>query len=162
MRLIIKLPMPRRRAFTLIELLVTVGILTLLAAFIVPVFELMLSQLQLATATNDVAELMRQTNQKTVTEQVIYGVTFTSGASTIPQFLYNTSNGTKTIQSTYTLPSNICIDTVSFSSNTDIRFSTSGAPNASGYVVLVDTVRNRRREIDLRPSGSVFANQSEY
>lgn len=154
--------MTRSRGYTLIELLITVGILALLASFVIPVFELILSQLQLSTATNDVAELMRHTNQKTVTEQVIYGVTLTSGASTIPQFLYNTSTGSKTVQSTYSLPSNIRLDTVDFSGNTDIRFSTSGAPNASGTLVLLDTSRGRHRVITVRPSGAVFVNQSEY
>jgi hypothetical protein len=100
--------------------------------------------------------------QKTVTEQQIYGVTLTAGATSIPLFLYNTTNGAKTTQTTLTLPTNIAIHQVNFSSQSDIRFSTSGAPSTSGNVVLVDSIRLRYRKIEIRPSGNILSNTSEY
>jgi prepilin-type N-terminal cleavage/methylation domain-containing protein len=155
-------PTDRRKAFTVLELLIVVGILALLSGFTIPTFQLLLAQVQLSTASSDMEELLRLTQQKTVTEQNIYGVTLIPGATTVPRFRYNPLDGTKTIQETYTLPSSIRLDTVNLVGETDIRFSTSGAPNVSGDVVLLDVDRTRRRRIDIRPSGAVFANQSEY
>lgn len=152
----------RRRGFTLLELIVVVGLLVLIGSFLIPTYQILLSQLELSTAVDQVAEQVRLAQQKTVTEQVIYGVTFTSGASTVPLFLYNSGNGTKTTQSTITLPSNIIINVVSFSSHADIRFATSGAPNYSGYLTLKDTVRSKSREIDIRPSGTVITSGGEF
>jgi hypothetical protein len=108
-----------------------------------------------------VAEEIRLAQQKTVTEQLIYGVTFTAGSTTIPLFRYNPANGAKTTISTYTLPNDVSINSVNFSNNNDIRFATSGAPNFSGNLVLRDTVRNRSRQIDIRPSGTVITNTPE-
>jgi Tfp pilus assembly protein FimT len=150
------------KAYSLIELLITVALLTLIASFIVPNYQILLSQYQLSGAATQTAEFFRLTEQKTVTEQKIYGVTLTANASTITQFLYNTTNGSKTTQATLSYPTNIKIGQVSFSNNTDIRFATSGAPNVSGYVVLNDKVRNRNRKIEIRPSGAVLAESGEY
>ena len=153
-----------KKGYTIIELLVMVGILTVLASFIVPTYQLILAQFQLTSAAAQVAEFLILTEQKTVTEQKIYGVTLTANASTIPQFLYNPvpNPPTKTTQTTFTLPSNIIISSVNFSSNSDVRFTASGAPSVSGNVVIKDTIRNRSRRIEVRPSGAILANTAEF
>jgi prepilin-type N-terminal cleavage/methylation domain-containing protein len=152
----------RRKGFTLLELVVVMGLLVLIGSFTIPTYQVLLSQLQLSSAVDQVAGQIRLAQQKTVTEQSIYGVTFTSGANTIPLFLYNTSNGNKTTQSTISLPTYITIDTVSFSNNADVRFATSGAPNYSGYLTLKDTVRSKSRKIEIRPSGTVLTSGAEF
>lgn len=154
--------MKRAPGFTLLEIVVTVGILALLAAFTLPTYQLILSQIQLNSAVEQTADLTRLAEQKTVTEQSIYGVTFTVNATTIPMFLYNSVNSTKTTQSTLVLPTNISISQVNFSGNSDIRFATSGAPNFSGTVVLHDSIRNRNRVVEIRPSGNILSNTAEY
>lgn len=151
-----------RRGFTLLELVVVMGLLVLIGSFTIPTYQILLSQLQLSSAVDQVAEQIRLAQQKTVTEQSIYGVTFTSGSNSVPLFLYNSGNGTKTTQSTITLPTYIIIDTVSFSGNSDVRFATSGAPNYSGYLTLEDTVRSKSRKIEIRPSGTVITNGAEF
>ncbi|HSI20606.1 MAG TPA: type II secretion system protein [Verrucomicrobiae bacterium] len=153
--------MVTRRAFTLIELLVTVGILTLIAAFVTPTYQLVLSQLQLNSAVQEVAEHIRLAQQKTVSEQNIYGITFTAGSGSVPLFLYNPADGTKTTQSTISLPAYITVNTVSFSGNSDIRFTTSGAPNYSGSLTIRDSVRSKSRTIEIRPSGTVITSSGE-
>lgn len=136
--------------------------MTALAAFIIPTYQLILSQFQLTSSAGQIAEFMRFAQQKTLTEQKIYGVTLNSNAAIIPQFLYNSDTGTKTTQTTYALPSNIIISQVNFSGNSDIRFTTSGAPSVSGNIVIKDTVRNRSRRIEVRPSGAILANTGEF
>ncbi|MBU6389370.1 prepilin-type N-terminal cleavage/methylation domain-containing protein [Patescibacteria group bacterium] len=154
-----------RRGFTLIELLVVIGLLALLASFLIPTFQLLLSQYQLTSAANQVADYLRLTEQKTVTEQQAYGVTFSAGASTVPQFQFVSTplpNGTKTSAGSLTLPNGISISAVNLNGNADIIFSTSGAPSVSGNVILLDAARNRHREIDIQPSGAIFNNKPEY
>lgn len=152
----------RKRGFSLVELLITIGLLSLIAVFVLPTYQLIMAQFQLSEAAQQVESFIRLTQQKTVTEQQIYGITLTANATTIPQYIYDTESGTKTNQSTYALPSSVKIGSVNFSGNTEIRFSPSGSPNYSGYLVLNDTIRNRNRRIDIRPSGSVIGNQNEY
>lgn len=165
----------RYRAFTLIELVVTVGVLILLAGFVIPTYQLLLSQFQLSSAASQVADYIRMTEQKTVTEQRMYGVTLTTdGAATMPnpatnkvisQFVYE--NGAENFaippaSASLALPSTIVISSVNFAGERNIRFSASGAPNVSGNVVLTDTVRNRSRRIEVKPSGMVVDNTSEF
>ena len=150
----------RKRAFTLIEIVITISVLSALTAFIVPTYQLILSQFQLTSAASQVAEFIRLTEQKTVTEQVIYGVTLTDNATTIRQFLYTEEETVP--QTTFALPSNIIISEVNFSGHSDIRFAPSGAPNVSGSVVIEDVVRNRSRRIEIRPSGAILTNTGEF
>jgi type II secretory pathway pseudopilin PulG len=150
-----------RRAFTFIELLVVVGLLVVLGGFITPTYQLILAQLQLNAAVDQVAEHIRLAQQKTVTEQSIYGVTFVSGSSAVPLFLYNPVDESKVTQGNLDLPAYISITTVSFNSNTDVRFATSGAPNVSGSLILRDTIRGKDRLIEIRPSGTVITSTPE-
>lgn len=149
----------RKRAFTFIELLVIVGIVALLAAFTVPTYQLILSQLQLSEATSQVGDFIRLSEQKTVTEQKTYGVTLTAGGNIISQTLTTVSGTTTTVTvvSTLTLPSNIVVSSASFGSSSSVTFTTAGAPSLSGSLVLNDTVRSRNRQISVRPSGEVVA-----
>lgn len=151
----------RSRAYTLIELLVTMSLLALLSGFVIPTYQLIVSQLELSGATNEVADFVLLTEQKTVTEQQIYGLTLTENATTLPQFLYDPVSTNKTAITTLTLPAHIKISAVNFS-NTDVRFSTSGAPNSAGNFVLTDTVRNRSRRVEIRPSGAILTNTGEF
>jgi len=152
----------KRRGYTLIELIVTVALLAFIAAFAVPTYQLILAQAQLTSATAEVSDFLLETQQKTVTEQTIYGVTLNVSGTTIPQYTYNPITQVKTSKSTFNLPSNTQIIQVSFSGNSDIRFATTAAPNVSGYLVIEDTVRMRAKKITISPSGSITANQPEY
>ena len=145
-----------KRAYSLVELLVTMSILTLLAAFTVPTFQLILAQYELSQTTTQVANFLRLTEQKTVTEQQIYGITLTANATTISQYIYNPTTSAKTIQTSFSLPVNTSIGAVNFSGNNDITFSTAGSPSTSGNFTILDTIRNRTQQIDIRPSGGIF------
>ncbi len=179
----------RRRApaLTLVELLITAAVIALVAAFIIPTYQLILSQAQLSAATNQAVELLRLQQQRTVAEQVIYGFSssatstivtykkcsnvacttttnqsYTVDASTIATFLCRSANcDTKDVTLT-TLPVNVLVDSASFGGQVDVRFTTAGAPSTSGTLVLRDAIRNRRRSIDLRPSGSLLPGSREY
>lgn len=152
-----------KRAFTLIELLVTMAVVSFIAAFAVPSFQVILSQLQLNSATDATADLIRLAQQRTVTEQVSYGVTFAIGSSTVTLFRYNTPPTANTTIETYTLPTNISITDLSVNSadalSWSVRFTASGAPfgSDSGDIILTDTIRGVSRTIQVRPSGSVLA-----
>lgn len=148
-----------RRAFTLVEILITLVILTVLAAVTVPTYQLILSQLQLNSAVEQASDFVRLAAQKTVTEQQIYGVRFTAGSANIVMFRQN--GGTQTTISTTTLPANMQVSAFSFSGASEVRFSTAGAPNVSGNFTIRDTVRNRTRQVEIRPSGNIRNNQAE-
>lgn len=150
------------KAFTLIELLVVIGIMTLIAAFTIPTYQAILSQEQLSQATSELVGYLLLTQQQTVTQQKIYGVTFTAGAVSVPQYLYDPATGNKTALSSFTLAPNTQLGAVSFSGQSDVRFSTGAAPNVSGTVEVFDTSRSRHKLITVSPSGAVTANQSEY
>ena len=158
--------MTTRRAFTVVELLVTIGVLSLIAAFTIPTYQLILAQQKLNSAAEGLADYLMLTQQKTVTEQLLYGVTFTAGASTVPQYLYTPASpgnpATKTSTGTYALPSDIVISSVNFSGNADVRFLTSAAPNVNGNVVLRDTVRNRYKRVSIGPAGLISAKEAEF
>jgi type II secretory pathway pseudopilin PulG len=149
------------RGFTFIELLVVTGLLVLLGAFITPTYQLIMAQLQLSASVDQVAEHIRLAQQKTVTEQQIYGVTFVTGSSSVPLYLFNPVTNGKTTQNTLSLPAYISIHSISFGGQSDVRFATSGAPNVSGNLVLRDTIRGRNRLIEIRPSGAVITNTPE-
>ena len=154
----------KNRAFTLIELLITVALIALLASFTVPVFQILITQEQLSSAADQVVGLLRNSEQNTVTQQKIYGVTFAANAVTIPQFLCTNGNCTsgKVAQGAYNLPANIIISQVNFSGSSDVSFTTSGAPSVSGSLVLMDTSRNRRRTIQVQPSVAIQDNSPEF
>lgn len=149
-----------KNAFTIVELMISVSLLAILATFTVPTYQLLLSQQQLSSAVDQTSDLLRLAAQNTVTEQVVYGFTITAGGSTVTMFRVNSSNQNITVQ-TLALPSNIRVGTVSFSGNNSIRFSTAGAPSTSGSFTLRDTVRNKTRMIEVRPSGNIRTNTGE-
>lgn len=148
-----------RRAFTLVELLISVLVLALVASFTIPTYQLLLSQQQLNAAVDQSSDFIRYAAQQTVTEQVVYGFTVNTNGTNITMF--KIVGTTQTTVKTLTLPSAIQIGTVSFSGNTSIRFTTAGAPSASGYFTLYDTIRNKSRSVEVRPSGNVRTNTSE-
>lgn len=150
------------RGYTLIELLVVILIMALLAGFAIPTYQTIIAEEQLSEASNQLVDFLLLTQQQTVTQQQIYGVTFTTGATTVAQYLYNPNTATKTPKTTFSLAPNTQIGTVNFSNQSDVRFSTGAAPNVSGTVVVYDTVRNRHKLITISPSGSISDNQSEY
>ena len=140
-----------QKGYTLIELILAVGLIALLAAFTVPTFQLILSQLQLSTATSQTGDLLRLAEQRTVTEQQIYSVAFTAGSATVTETLAGSA------LYTLTLPSNIVVDSANFGVGVStVQFTTAGAPSTSGNMVLHDTIRNVYRQIDVRPSGAII------
>ena len=141
-----------KKAYTLVELVVAMSILALHAAFIIPTYQLILSQLQLNTAVTQVSELLRLSEQKTVTEQQIYSVDIVVNGSSITQ-----KRNPSTIVTTLNLPTYVVISTVSFGGASNVAFTTAGSPSVSGSFVLKDTSRNRSRQIDIRPSGAIIA-----
>lgn len=148
--------MMRAKGFTLTELLVVTMILALVATFTVPTYQLILSQLQLSQAAEQAADHVRTAQQRTVTEQVVYGVTLTTNATSIPLFqITNPNTMAKSTIETLSLPSNIRISAVSFSGQSDVRFTTAGAPSTSGSFTVLDMVRNRTRIVEIRPSGNI-------
>lgn len=154
--------MKLRAGFTLLELVIVMAVLSLLATFTVPTYQLILSQIQLNSTVGQAVDFIRLAEQKTVTEQTIYGITVTASASTILMYSYNAGTGVKTTIDSLDLPTNITIGTVSFSGNNDVRFATSGAPNYSGTFTLHDSIRLRNRTIEIRPSGNILDNTAEF
>lgn len=134
-------------------------ILASLALFTIPTYQLVLSQVELNGAVNDVTDFIRHAAQRTVTEQIVYGVTMNSGASSI--VMYQLNGNTKTTVATQNLPTNMQVGTVSFGGATSVSFTTVGAPSVSGFLTIKDVNRNKSREIDIRPSGNIRNNQGE-
>ena len=151
----------KKFGFTLIELVVSIGVIALLVAFSVPTYQLMVAQQQLNSAVDQVEEYIRLTQQKTVTEQQSYGLTFISNSTTVTQFLY-VSDTEKTTVEVFNLPTNIKIKSTDFANQADIRFTSAGSPNISGSLVLNDIIRNRSKAIEIRPSGAIISSGQEF
>lgn len=155
MRLITKV----KSAFSVVELLITIMVLAALAAFTVPTYQLILSQIQLNSAVEEIADFVRLAEQKTVTEQQIYGVQLSNNAVTIPMVLVSGSN--RTTIKTLVLPANMKLTDLSLAGQTEVRFSTSGAPSTAGSFEVLDMIRGKSRLIEIRPSGSIRTNSGE-
>jgi prepilin-type N-terminal cleavage/methylation domain-containing protein len=150
----------RRNAYTLVELLVTSAVLAVLGAFTVPTYQLILQQLKLSESTEQTVAFIRATQQRAITEQVNYGVSLRANATTIPMFRVNPDT-TQTTVETYSLPTDIRISAIAFSNNGDVRFNPAAAPSVSGTITIQDTIRNRTRTVDIRPSGNIRASGTE-
>ena len=148
--------------YTLVELLIVVALMALVAAFTVPTYQLILAEEQLSSATGQLVDFMQYTQQRTITEQKIYGDSFTAGGTTVQQFLYDTQSGNKSSQTTFSLAPNTQISAVNLNTSSDVRFSTSAAPSVSGTIEVMDSQRGRHKLITVAPSGTITANQPEY
>ena len=153
----------RKPGYTFIELVVVTALLALLATFTIPTFQLLLSQFELTTSVGQVGDLLRLSEQRTVSEQKVYYVSLVTGGQTLTQYLQTTPSDQSV--GTLVLPSAIVVESLTFGtaqSLYSVKFTTAGAPQVSGTVVLHDTVRDRRRTVVVTPSGAINTSGPEY
>lgn len=148
-----------KAGFTIVEVLVAVLILTVLTAFSIPTYQLILAQLQLNSAVTQATDFVRLASQKTVTEQQTYAVQFRVGSATLT--MVRIEDATTTTVDTTTLPTNIQISSYSFAGDNKVRFTTAGAPVTSGSFTVRDQIRNKSRLVEVRPSGNIRDNAGE-
>lgn len=140
------------KGFTLIEALVVIAIIGIVASVSIGVLKLLQPSLKLKSATRDLMVDLRYAQQMAVTEQVNYGVHFSTTTNSYQFFRYGTTTQELSEKS---LSEGIAFqEIVGFSSNEEAIFNPYGATVATGTVSLINT-ENETKIIGVRPSGFV-------
>lgn len=143
------------KSFTLIELLVIIGIIVILALISIPVFRSYQPTLQLSGSARNLVSDLRYAQQSAVTEQIEYGVRFSTTTKKYQLIKYGTV--TTTIK-TVSFPEEIIRVSVSdlsdINSNKEARYIPYGSVRKGGEVTLENS-KNLTITISIRPSGFV-------
>ncbi|MDD4989804.1 MAG: prepilin-type N-terminal cleavage/methylation domain-containing protein [Candidatus Pacebacteria bacterium] len=142
--------------FTLIEILVAIGILTILSGMGWLALSNLQPSLKLSAVARDLTSDLRYSQQLAVTEQINYGVRFSS--STAQYYLDKFGTTTQTLFSK-SLPSGI-----SFCQITGLSDGEAAIFNPYGAVLLVGSVclsndKGQTKIIEIKPSGFVKIQQ---
>jgi hypothetical protein len=143
----------------------------------IPSYQLIVSQAKLASAATTLVDYYQLAQQRTLTEQVPYGVELQgvacSPANSCARLVYYPLDGSGVPAPSPTalpspnptplqLPTDIIVSASPTPSMTLVQFRTNAAPVSSGKLILQDTIRNRRKDVTIGPTGSVAANGNEY
>ncbi len=145
-----------KKGFTLIEILVAIGILAILSIVSWAALSSLQPSLKLSAASRDLTSDLRYSQQLAVTEQINYGISF----STTSAHYYLDRFGTTTqTLSSKSLPSGIsfCQITGLFDGEAAI-FNPYGAVLIAGSVCLSNT-KGQTKIIEVKPSGFVKIQQ---
>ncbi|MGI6485786.1 MAG: GspH/FimT family pseudopilin [Tepidanaerobacteraceae bacterium] len=121
--------------FTIIEVLVVVSLIALLSTVILPDFKSLLLDYKLITAARQMAQDLRLTQHKAISEGIPWKVIFQPSSNS-----YMIIQGFKSWKQV-SLPDGIKFDFVGFPSKT-LTFYPSGAPVPAGSVKITNNVRS--------------------
>lgn len=152
-----------KRGLTLLELLTTLAVITVLSVVAWPTISRINQRELVRQEAESIANVLREAQERTLSEQYIYGARFDVAAQTVQLISYGesyTGQLTYDILETVYLPANnTMLQSVSFidqSGEAIIRYTRSGLPSQPGTVI----VRNENGidqewQIDVIPAGSV-------
>lgn len=140
----------RQSGLSLIEIIITLTIITIITTISVPIYQSIGPTLALRATTRDLASDLRLAQQRSVTEQIIYAVSFD-----IDNGRYEIINtvSSSTIQ-TKLLHAQISIATTTGLTDQTVRFTATGAAIESGTIVLTHS-DGASSTISIKPSGYV-------
>lgn len=152
----------RRWGFTLVEYLVIVGLIGLMSGLAYPTYSRWLRQSTTRQTAEQLADLIRTAQERSVGEQLIYGVLITADVNQASLISYGDSFQPNL---TYTV-----VDRRIFSDQTElldvglvdsssganiIRFTASGAPSTTGSVRVTHTTNTTTDwQVTVQPSGA--------
>ena len=139
--------------FTLIELLIVIAILSILAVISFSVVVSLQPSFHLKAATRDLISDIRYAQQLAVTQQVDYGVLFSSSTNSY-QIIKHPTTSTSAVIKQKDLPGDIFFKEISGFTNDEVVYNPYGAVKESGTIILVNQ-NNQTKTIAIKPSGFV-------
>lgn len=138
------------KGFTLIEILLVVVLLVAISLFTFSFWKDFLRKNQLNSAATGIVNDLRDAQQRTVTEQVVYLIHFYSSSGEYDLIRINPTNGNRETVKAVTLSPDISMSSVTFPSY-EVQFNAGGGVSAPGVVVLTKDTLNVT--IDVKASG---------
>lgn len=143
------------KGFTLIEGLVIITTFLIVTLIFVVGLNIVQPNLKLNGAIRNLVSDLRYAQQLAVTEQVVYGVLFSTTTEDKYQIVKHT-DGTTIIKEVNLEKDGIYLDQISSFSNNEIRFNPYGATvNSESGTITLRNVKNATVTIEVRPSGFV-------
>lgn len=136
--------------FTLAEFLIVICIIGIISLIGIPAFRAYQPSLQLSGAVRDLVTDLRYAQQLAVTEQITYGIRFSTSTN---QYQIIKIGTTEEILETKDLPEKVSFQEISFTDG-KVKFNPYGAVKEAGSVTLIN-VKNVTTTIEVRPSGFV-------
>lgn len=122
-----------RNGYTLIEVIMVIALLGLLSTIALPDFKKTMTKYKLEVAAYELAQNIRLTQQKSISEGITYKIVFDLNQKNSYQML--SSGRGKLIK----LPSGVFFDWTTYSEvNKTLSFNPSGAPNQGGTIAIVN------------------------
>lgn len=139
------------KGFTLFEFLIIIAIIGIIAAISWSALRNLQPSWRLDGAVRDLAVDLRYAQQQSITEQVNYGVHFSSTANEYQIIRYGTTTENILEKS---LPEGIGFHQITGFSNDEAIFNPYGAAKEMGSVSLIN-IEQKIKTIEVRPSGFV-------
>jgi|GEM_PF-3160548 len=152
-----------KRGFTLLELLTVMAVLTVLSMVAWPTISRINQRELVRQEAESIANVLREAQERTLSEQYIYGARFDVTAQTVELISYGESYSGQTafdVLETVNLPANnTMLQAVSFvdqSGEAIIRYTRSGLPSQPGTVTVQnESGLDQEWQIEVIPAGSV-------
>jgi len=144
-------PSKLNAAFTSTELLIFISLVGILVLIGIPAFRTYRPSLELSGTVRELVSDLRYAEQLAVTEQVNYGVRFSSSTDKYQIIKFG---ATEEIIEEKTFPSTVSFDKITGLTGDEAIFNPYGAVQESGIIILINT-KNSTTSIDIRPSGFV-------
>ncbi len=147
----VKCQMSNRKSFTLIEILIVISIIGIMVGVSWSALKFLQPSWQLNSAVRELVGDFRFAQQMAVTEQIDYGVSF----STTTREYQITKYGTTTqVILSKSLPTDIEFKEITGFTNNEVLFNPYGAVKEGGNVSLINKV-GKTKTVEIRPSGFV-------
>ncbi|MCD6233358.1 prepilin-type N-terminal cleavage/methylation domain-containing protein [bacterium] len=140
-----------RTGFTLLELLVVISIFVIAAGISWGAFRTLSPSWRLAGLVRDIVTDIRYAQQQTVTEQIGYGVYFSTNTN---EYWIVRHGETDEILRKKPLPQDITFSEIVGLSSNEVIFNPYGAVKEAGSVSLINA-SGKKETIEIRPSGFV-------
>ncbi|PIR02535.1 MAG: hypothetical protein COY73_03535 [Candidatus Nealsonbacteria bacterium CG_4_10_14_0_8_um_filter_37_14] len=143
------------RGFTLAEFLIIVGIMAILVGIGFPVFKNFQPGLRLSGEVRELASDFRLAEQLAVTEQINYGIIFSTDTFPHQYQLVKYVQGQDVAEflSKKELPEGVSFSQINFTSN-QVIFNPYGAVKERGSIVLINS-KNQTTTLEVGPAGFV-------
>ncbi len=139
------------RGLTLIELMVVITIIVILSSLTAITIRYFKPNTNLKVAAKDIRQQLNYAKQRSITEQIIYGIFFDSINDNYQLICFSDS---ETTLATKQLPEQIQFQSISGFINQQAKFTSLGYPFQSGQIILVNN-NNKTISINIRPSGYI-------
>lgn len=139
------------KAFTILEILVVLAVAAIAVGTSWVSFKMLQPSIALRSAARTITVDLRYVQQLSVTEQVDYGIRFSSTTSQYSLLRYATTSQEFLTKS---LPEGVAFQEITGFTDNEVVFNPYGAVREAGIISLVNT-KQATQTIEVRPSGFV-------